>query len=252
MADATPSLVTEDTFFGGRLKLNQPAKGHRSGTDAVLLTAAVPRDFSGYLRDVGAGVGAVGLGVALTCPAAIVTLIENDPICLELATANVAANDLGARVDVVACDVLSRDARRARLAGQADIVVTNPPFHRTGSVRASPDSSRRAAHVMADDTSLADWLRACLEGLAAKGTLIVVHNAAAVPEMLDVLDGRLGDLTLMAIHPRAGAAAVRVLLRGTKGSRAPFRIAPALVLHEGDAFTAETAALHAGTAGLNW
>ena len=79
-----------------------------------------------------------------------------------------------------------------------------------------------------------------------------MHNAAAVPEMLAVLDRRLGDLTMMAIHPRAGAAAIRVLLRGTKGSRAPFRIAAPLVLHEGDSFTAEAAALHAGTLGLNW
>lgn len=252
MAEADPALVTQDAFFGGRLVLAQPAKGHRSGTDAVLLATAVPRGFAGHVFDAGAGVGAVGLGVALACPAATVTLIENDATCVALAAANVAGSGFEGRVRVAACDLLSRDARRAHLPVKADLVVTNPPFHRSGRVRASPDAARRAAHVMAEGSDLEAWLLACLACLEAKGSLIVVHNAAAVPEMLGTLGQRLGDLTLMAIHPRVGEPAVRVLVRGTRGSRAPFKIAPPLVLHEDAGFTAEAAALHAGMAGLVW
>ena len=252
MAEAGIAGTTRDAFFGGRLVLTQPVKGHRSGTDAVLLAAAVPRDVAGPVYDAGAGVGAVGLGIALACPAASVTLIETDAVCLALAAANVAANGLAARAAVVACDLLSRDRRRAQLPESADLVVTNPPFHRLDHVQASPDAARRAAHVMAPGTGLEAWLLACLDCLAAKGSLIVIHKAAAVPEMLEVLGGRLGEITLMPIQPRAGQPAIRVLLRGTRGSRAPFRIASPLVLHGDDGFTAEAAALHAGTVGLDW
>jgi tRNA1(Val) A37 N6-methylase TrmN6 len=254
MADLCPeaTAVTRDAFFGGRVTLSQPAKGHRSGTDAVLLAAAVPRGFAGRVFDAGAGVGAVGLGIASASPDASVTLIENDETCVALATANIAANGFGARVTVAACDLLSRDDRRARLTPPADLVVTNPPFHRPDRVRASPDGARRAAHVLADPGGLEAWLLACLACLDDRGTLIVVHHAAALPEMLTVLDRRLGDFTLMPVLPRPDRPATRVLLRGTKGSRAPFQIAPPLVLHEGERFTAEAAALHAGTAGLAW
>ncbi|MGB6175434.1 MAG: methyltransferase, partial [Methylocella sp.] len=64
MAEAVgdrPPPVVADAFLGGRLLLCQPAEGHRCGTDAVLLAAAAPADFSGLAIDVGAGVGAAGL-----------------------------------------------------------------------------------------------------------------------------------------------------------------------------------------------
>ena len=62
-----PQLVT-DAFLGGRLLLRQPADGHRIGTDAVLLAAAAPGDFSGLAIDAGAGVGAAGLALAIARP----------------------------------------------------------------------------------------------------------------------------------------------------------------------------------------
>jgi hypothetical protein len=33
-----------DLLLGGRLKLEQPLRGHRAGTDAILLAAAVQRE----------------------------------------------------------------------------------------------------------------------------------------------------------------------------------------------------------------
>ncbi len=50
-----------DTLLGGRLSLRQPARGHRAGTDAVLLGASVPVEASGKALDAGAGVGSAGL-----------------------------------------------------------------------------------------------------------------------------------------------------------------------------------------------
>lgn len=244
--------VTRDALFGGQLVLAQPAKGHRAGTDAVLLAAAAPRGFAGRIYDAGSGVGTVGLAVALMSPQARVTLIERDAGCAALAEANIAANGLEARTSVVACDLLSREDRRAFLPDPADLVVTNPPFYRADRVRASPEAGRRAAHVLSLESALADWLLACLSLLSPKGTLILIHQAEALPDLLAGLDRRLGAITLLAVHPRAGQPATRILLRGTRGSRAPLEIAPPLVLFDGNAFTPEAARLHAGAASLAW
>ena len=259
MGDASPvvavhdatRVTTRDAFYAGRLLLDQPARGHRAGTDAVLLAAAVPRTFAGLCHDVGAAVGTAGLGVALACPGAQVRLIENDPASVRLAEANVAANGLMERARVIACDLFDV-SRRRQLTSPADVVVTNPPFHAPARVRPSPDAGRRAAHVLAAGTTLADWLHACLDLTASKGTLVVIHAAQALPEILAAFEHRLGAITLLAVHPRAGLPANRVLVRGIRGSRAPFTVAPPLVLHGTGGFTDAAARIHSGEAALAW
>ncbi len=250
-APATDIAITTDAFYGGRLLLRQPARGHRAGTDAVLLAAAVPRDCNGLIADVGAGVGAAGLGAAFLAPGARVVLLENDPLAVRLAADNIAANVLAARARVVDLDILSAARRHeAELDGRADLVLTNPPFHEAGTVRASPDPARRAAHVEGAG-GLAAWLAASLALLRPHGTLVVIHRADAVPALLRSLEGR-ASVTLLPVLPREGSDAVRVLLRAEKGGRAPFRLAPPLVLHAGAGFTPEAERLHRGQGGLRW
>ncbi len=58
---------------------------------------------------------------------------------------------------------------------------------------------------------------------------------------------QFGALQVTPVQPRADAAAIRVLVAGMRGSRAPFTLAPALVLHGPDGrFTAEVEAMHRG------
>jgi tRNA1(Val) A37 N6-methylase TrmN6 len=252
MPDALPDGATEDFFLGGQLRLRQTTQGHRAGTDAVLLAASVPRGFAGHAIDAGAGTGAVGLSIARVCPAAKITLIENEPSLADLAAFNAAANGFGDRVDVRCCDLLSMGTAGDRAQGLADLVVTNPPFHEATKVRASHDPQRRAAHVFPPGVELEDWLDACFSLLTAKATFIVLHHATAVPALIGWASRRLGALTLLPILPRADRAAHRVLLRGRRGSRAPFTLAPPLVLHEGDAFSPIASDLHNGRALLDW
>ena len=239
-------------FLGGRLRLLQPDRGHRAGTDAVLLAAAISAP-GGVLVDAGAGVGTVGLAYAARCPALRVQLVEIAGEAAGFAARNIAGNELAGRVALMQADLLAaRERRAAGLAdGAADAVVTNPPFHAAGAVRASPDAGRAAAHVMA--ASLEQWLAACLALLRPGGTLALIHRADALAEILAASQGRMGAATVLPVHPRAGEAAVRILVRGVKGSRARPGIAPGLVLHAADgAFTSEAEALHRGEALLRW
>ena len=45
-------------------------------------------------------------------------------------------------------------------------------------------------------------------------------------------DGRFGNAEIVPVHPRADAAAIRVIVRAVRASRAAMRICPPLVLHD--------------------
>lgn len=247
----------------GRLRLVQPARGHRPGTDALLLAATLPRAIGeGLAVDLGAGIGTVGLALAIRAPALRVTLVEREPELLACAMRNVACNGLAGRVDVVEQDVFVRAAAPfAALRGAANVVLTNPPWTEAGRDRASPDDLRRRAHhfePQADDIDgqglgdpLALWLRRAAALLAPRGRLILIHRADRLDDVLAALPPHLRDRVVLPIHPRAGEPAHRVIVGAICGSRAPLRLLPGLVLHEADGFTPRAAALHDGDAALD-
>jgi tRNA1(Val) A37 N6-methylase TrmN6 len=266
MAESQPGLGGEarldslsvDEWLGGRLTLIQPRKGHRIGSDAVLLSAAAG-SVEGPIVDVGAGVGAVGLAVASRSACATADLVEIDPELARLASGNAERNALTFRIRVLQVDVGDAQARRAAglVDEAADCVVTNPPFFDPREVRVSPDPSRARSHAFSlrakGDPPVVGWIRACLALLAPGGRLVMIHRPEALAQILTAAENRAGGLTLLPVHPRAGASAHRLLISAVKGSKAPLRIAPALVLHQTDGrLTAEADAIHRGEALIDW
>jgi tRNA1(Val) A37 N6-methylase TrmN6 len=139
-------------------------------------------------------------------------------------------------------DVFSRKAEG--LVEAADLVVTNPPFLNAGESRASPDSDRAMAHVL-DAGGIDKWLRASLALLRPGGVFVLIHRADALDALLAALSGRLGGLEILPVFPKLQATAVRVILRGRKGAKAPLALLPGLVLHgEGGGFTPRAEELH--------
>jgi tRNA1(Val) A37 N6-methylase TrmN6 len=257
MAEAVgdrPPPVVAAAFLGGRLLLSQPAEGHRCGTDAVILAAAAPPDFSGLAIDVGAGVGGAGLAMAVARPGARIGLLENDPFLAGLARANLLQNKLAGRGHVLEADLLSKASRRG--AGLRDesagLVITNPPFLDPSRARLSPDPRKRRAHAMPAEGALAAWIVASLALVAPGGLFILIHRPDALPLILQTLAGRVGGTAVLPVYSREGTKAGRILVRGEKGSRAPLAIAPPLVLHEGEGFTAIADNIHKGVAMIEW
>lgn len=246
-----------DALLGGRLKLRQPQRGHRAGTDAILLAAAVTGPVE-RLADLGAGVGSAGLAAALRLPLKRLVLIERDPSVAELARQNIALNGLASIAETVVCDVL--DAKSRRAAGLAndsfDNVAINPPWYAAGRNRVSPDPGKASAHAMdgaADPAIVEPWLRAASALLLPGGTLTMIHRPDSLPAILAACDGRFGEVVVLPVHARPAEPAIRILLRGIKGSRAPFRLAPPLVLHQDDGRFSEAAdAIHRDLAAIDW
>lgn len=243
---ALPDEVTEDALLGGRVRLRQPRRGHRAGTDAVLLGHLPDPDRldGATIVDAGAGTGAVGLIAAARAPSTRVILLERDAGLVGLARENIGLNGAGARARAVAVDLLEASPAALDLGAGADWVLTNPPFLEPGEGRPSPDPGRAAAHVLGPG-GLAAWLRACAVLVRPGGRLGLVHRADRLAACLAGLGRGFGGTVLRTVHPRAEMEAHRILLTAVKGSRAPLSILPPLILHGPDgAFTPEAAALH--------
>lgn len=242
--------IVEDRLLDGRLLLRQPKRGHRAGSDAILLAAAIPDLGEGPLLDIGAGVGTIGLAAALAQPGLRVVLLERDPDLAALAAGNIGLNHLEERVSAVTGDIAGRAAALGLSPASFACVAMNPPFYPPREHKASPVPNRRAAHVA--EGALEPWLRAARRLLRPGGRIALIHRAEALAEVLDGLATGFGDVAIRPIHARADRAAIRIVVTAVLGSRKPATFLPAFVLNAPDGgFTPESEALHRGRAGLS-
>jgi tRNA1(Val) A37 N6-methylase TrmN6 len=231
---AEKAKTSDDAVLGGRLVLRQPVRGHRVGHDAILLAAATAAKSGDHAVDLGAGVGAAGLALARRVDGVSVTLIELDPALAALARGNTERNGLAERVRAVCLDVVESAAAFAAAglaSGSAACVLMNPPFNI--SQQPSPDRGRRVAHAASHDT-LRRWLRTAARLLRADGVVTLIWRADGLADVLAALAAGFGAVAVMPVHPKPGAAAIRVLVRASKASRAPLALLPGLLLADGN------------------
>jgi tRNA1(Val) A37 N6-methylase TrmN6 len=227
--------TTDDAVLGGRLRLKQKKRGHRVGHDAILLAAATAARPGDRVVEFGAGIGAAGLALAVRVPEVDLTLLEIDPELSDIAVENIVRNGLERRVRAIALDVTApadEFAARGIGPGSADHVLMNPPFNNPARQNVSPDPEKRAAHAASGEV-LAGWLANASWVLHSAGTLTLIWRADGLAEVLAHLDGRFGDVAVLPVHGRAGAPAIRVVVRARKGSRAPLALLPGLMLNDG-------------------
>ncbi len=209
--------------------LSQPAEGgHRFGADALLL-ACFAHPGRGPVLDLGAGSGAVGLGLGLRGPELALAGLEMDPDMLGHAVEN--ARRLGLEGRFLA---LRGDVRRMREAVPAESfgqVVCNPPWLRPGRGRTSPDSARERARAETEAT-LDDFSRAAAWALRPGATAAFIVGAGRLADLLAACSaGGLEPKRLRLVHPKAGAAARFALLEARKQGNPGLTVEPTLVLH---------------------
>jgi tRNA1(Val) A37 N6-methylase TrmN6 len=242
--------VTEDRLLDGRVRLRQPARGYRAGMDAALLAAACDAGPGARVLEAGCGAGGALLAAAARRPQARFTGVERDPAALVLARENIALNDLGDRVDVVAGDVALRFSGLG--LEPFDAAMANPPFFDDPDSLRGPAPERRAAW-MADD-GLEAWIGFLSKAVREGGTITVIHRADRLADLLAFLAPKAGSFQVRPIHPFADEPAKRVLLRAVKTGKAPLRLLPPLVLHDrgGAKHRPEVEAILRGEADLPW
>ena len=223
--------ITEDAFLGGKLRLRQPKSGHRAGHDAMLLAAATPARPGDRVVDFGAGVGAAGLAVAARVAGIRLVLVDADARLAQMAQSNAVGNGIAAETHVL--DVTSGAESFASVGlapDSADVVLMNPPFNDASRHRASPDKTREFAHVAVAET-LEGWIHASRRMLKSGGNLVMIWRADEIAQLLAALGRGFGSLMILPVHADEASPAIRVLVRATKGGRAPTRLLSALVLN---------------------
>jgi len=224
--------TTADSLLGGKVVFYQPAEGYRAAIDPVLLAAAVPARAGDHVLDLGAGAGAASLCLARRVPEAYVTGLEIDPALISIARTNAAENGFGERLAFVVGNVAAPPA--ALRAESFDAVMLNPPYRAEGSGTASPDAMKQRANAEVGEADLRVWLAAALELVKPKGSIVLIHRADRLDEIMALLSGKAGETAVLPFWPQAGKPAKRMILRARKGIRTGATMLPGLVLHGGD------------------
>jgi tRNA1(Val) A37 N6-methylase TrmN6 len=240
--------TTHDRFLDGAVSVIQPAKGYRAGMDAVLLAASLHAESGAHLAEAGCGAGAALLCAAHRLSGCAFTGFEREDGVRQLAIEGVMANAMTGRVTVRAHDVSERPAEMENAFDQS---FSNPPFFEPGTVRA-PAPGREAAYLA--DTPLKTWVLFLHHITKPGGRITMIHRAAALGDLLELLGPRTGEIEVLPVRPAPGAAAGRVLIRARKGlRRGPVTLYDGVELHDaaGGPTTARAAEALTGGA-LEW
>jgi tRNA1(Val) A37 N6-methylase TrmN6 len=246
VAASHPTSLTEDGFLDGRLRVLQPEKGFRAGIDSVFLAAAVPCSAGESVFEAGIGTGVAALCLLSRVPALHLTGIEIAARYAMLCEENARRNGFAGNLRVIHADLreaLRRGAAAMPSPGTFSHAIANPPFFEEGRSTPSPNLLKAQAHGFAPE-DLDTWMKVLHAMVTPKGTVTVIHRSEALGRLLEVMDGRFGDLRIAPLFPRQGAAASRVIVQGVKGSKAPLQLLGGMVLHgDGNAFTPEANAI---------
>lgn len=220
--------TTRDAFLGGRLMLEQPAKGYRAGVDPVLLAAAVPARSGDSVLELGCGTGAALLCLGVRVTGLDLCGVEMQPAYADLCRANAAANAI--RATIWTADL--RQPPAALRALSFDHVIANPPYFNRAAGSQSGQPDRDIA--FGGDTPMADWVEAATRRLKPKGHLTLIQKADRLRDVLAGMDSRLGSIVVHPVTGRTGRDADRILITARKGGGAALRLAAPIVLHAGN------------------
>lgn len=237
-----------DLFLNGAVTVVQPIHGYRAGMDAVLLAASIAAGAGSKVAEAGSGAGAALLCAAHRHGESEFVGFEREAGLAELARQGIEANGFAARVSVRGHDIAERPGDMENAFDQA---FSNPPFFEPGAVRA-PAAGKQAAYLAT--TPLKAWVLFLHHITKPGGRITMIHRAAALADLLELLNTRAGEIEVLPVRPAPGAEAGRVLVRARKGlRRGPLRLYDGLVLHTapGGALTMRAADALAGGA-LEW
>lgn len=204
----------EDLLCNG-LKIIQRRGVFRFGTDAVLLAnnSVVPR--GAKVLDIGTGTAIIPLLLSAKTDAFHLTGIEIQPDMAEMAGRSIMLNGLEDKIDIVCeniCDAVT-------VFGKAsfDVIVTNPPYKRSGSgIQNLSDSKTIARHEIAG--TLEDFIRVSADLLKPRGHFNMICRPERLCDTIEAMRKyKIEPKELTMVHSDYRKPPVMFILHAVKG-----------------------------------
>jgi tRNA1Val (adenine37-N6)-methyltransferase len=221
--------LTTDSFFNGRLQVQQSSTGYRFSIDAILL-AGHTRPLAGTtIVDLGTGCGIIPLILAYRQADTILFGIEVQPELADLAERNVKANHFEDRITILCQDMTRLPV--APLMAPVDVVISNPPYRQADSGRINPNPQRAVArHELA--ICLDRLVETARRLLRPGGRFLVIYPADRTTDLLAQM--RRQDLEpkfLRAVHSRRPTPAKMIVVEGIRDAKPGLAIVAPLFVY---------------------
>ncbi len=237
-------MITTDTFFNGKIHINQAAHGYRFSIDAVLvahLAAFRPTD---RVLDLGTGCGIIPMMLVYRYPGVHVWAVEIQDTLARNADLNIRCNKMQDAVQVLHRDM--KTLSRREISGSVDMVISNPPYRRDNSGRINPDREKAIArHEL--KVTMGELIQTAGRFLNLSGRFALIYPSERIVDLTSGMrDNGIEPKTIRMIHSRCGTEARLVFVEGTKGGRPGVRVdAPLAIYQENGEYTDEVARMFA-------
>lgn len=230
---------TNDYLLNKKIKIFQPINGYRASTDAVFLSSLIAKvKKAESILDVGSGTGAISLCLAERFKEQNIQItgIELQPELAELSNLSAQANGFDNFLKYINADI--RKKIKDLEPCSFNHVITNPPY--TEHDMPSPNPSKALAHNH-HEFSLEEWIKFCIKMLKPQGWFYMINRAEAIDEILSVIHGKLGNISIIPLYSKLGQDAKRVVITARKDSKAPTVIKQGMIIHTNNGEYTQTA-----------
>ena len=219
------------------IDLIQRKDGLTFGTDALLLSAYICANNKKCV-ELGSGTGIISLLLLQRKKAARVYAYEIQPEFAELTERNARLNGFSDRMTVISGDV--RDASSKDIAGEADIVFSNPPYMRNGAGLSNSSIEKNIARREICG-GIADFCLSAKRLLKFGGKFYCVYRPERLAELICSLKAAsLQPKKLTLVHPIQDAPPSLVLVEARYGGGEELCISRPLVIYKDTSHTEYT------------
>lgn len=226
-----------DDIGFGNLKLIQKPKDFCYGVDAVILAdfaANNAKTFPRVIADLGTGTGVIPLILSYKTGASEIYGVEVQRDSYERAVRNAKLNLLEDRLTFINGDVKDKFCWGANLKEAADMVVSNPPYFKSGGGIVN-DKSAKAVARHETTAGLEDFMECAAYLLKPKGDFFMVHRPSRLVDVCCF--GRAAGLEpkeIRFVSPTEGGIPNIMLIHMVKGGGSELRFMTPLAVYDGE------------------
>jgi tRNA1Val (adenine37-N6)-methyltransferase len=236
MPEAIESLDTIELLCDEKLKIVQKKNGYRFSIDAFLLANFVTLKRGERLLDIGTGCGIIPIYIAKRGYTNFMLGVEIQDDLFNLALKNKTLNNIN-QIDFFKGDI-KKHAKTLKKT-PFNVVVSNPPYTKKGSGRASPGESRYIARYESR-LDLSGLLSTAASLLNNKGRFYIIYPTRRLGELVNTAGlNKLELKRLRIVYPHRNEEANLLLAEFIKNSGAGVKIEKPLYIYENGRITEE-------------